>query len=244
MKESEKIAILDEEEDFLENTKLSVIDRFILSKELNYEELLNETFTVFTSSQEASAKISAFLLLMMAYHPEYQEKLYKEIISVMGTTKTQVSQEDLRKMVYLDMVYKEVLRLFPIGALIQRTVMEDIEISSGMMPAGCSLVAPLYHILRDARFWERPDEFDPERFNLENTKKRQPNCFIPFSLGPMDCLGRYYGTKLIKTLCVQVLRHYRLSSQRSYRDLRLVIAVSVAPVDDYKLILTPRDESE
>lgn len=45
----EEIELMDCEEDSLKNTKLSVIDRFILSKELNEEELLKETFTIFTS---------------------------------------------------------------------------------------------------------------------------------------------------------------------------------------------------
>ena len=58
------------------------------------------------------------------------------------------------------------------------------------LPAGCSLVAPIYHLHRDPRFWSNPDGFDPERFSPENVKKRNPNCYIPFSLGPMDCLGK------------------------------------------------------
>lgn len=57
------------------------------------------------------------------------------------------------------------------------------------IPAGASLVVPVYHIHRDPRFWDDPDAFDPERFTPENIKKRPTYCYIPFSLGPMDCLG-------------------------------------------------------
>lgn len=50
-------------------------------------------------------------------------------------------------------------------------------------------MAPVYHVHRDLRFWENPDNFDPERFSPENSKLRHPNCYMPFSFGPMDCLG-------------------------------------------------------
>ncbi|XP_049879494.1 cytochrome P450 4C1-like [Pectinophora gossypiella] len=240
LEETRKVDLMNSEEDSLKNTQLSVIDRFILSQELNSEELLKETFTIFTSSQEASAKITSFILLMMAYHPDCQEKLYAEIKSVMGEDGRAVTDEDLKRMPYLEMVFKEVLRLYPIGALLQRTISEDIAISSAILPAGCSLVVPIYHLHRDPRHWERPDAFDPERFNPENTTKRHPYCYIPFSLGPMDCLGRYFGTKLIKTICVRILQEFRVASEKTYDELKLAIAISVVSVDGFHASLIPR----
>ncbi|KAL4707237.1 hypothetical protein ACJJTC_008318 [Scirpophaga incertulas] len=223
-----------------EDTQLSVIDRFILSGEFEDEELLKETFTIFTSSQEASAKITSFLLLMMAYHPDCQAKLYNEIKSVIGTEDRDVTDEDLKNMPYLEMAFKEILRLFPIGAILQRTIPEDVQMSKGVLPAGSSLVIPVYHLHRDPRFWENPDAFDPERFSPEKTKNRHPYCYIPFSLGPMDCLGRYFGTKLIKTICVRVLREFEIVSLNQYKDLRVIIAISAVSIDGYYAMLKPR----
>lgn len=50
-----KINLMNTQEDSVGNTDLSVIDRFILSRELSDAELIDETFTVFTS-------VSIFLL--------------------------------------------------------------------------------------------------------------------------------------------------------------------------------------
>ncbi|CAK1541684.1 unnamed protein product [Leptosia nina] len=224
-------------------TDLSIIDRFILSEELSTVELINEIMTLFTASQEASGKICSYLLLMLAYHPQYQEKLYSEINKVIGDETRAVTENDFKQMPYLDMVYKEVVRLFPIGAMIQRTVREDIEISTCTLPKGSSLVIPIYHIQRDKRFWVNPNDFDPERFSPENSRLRHPCCYIPFSLGPMDCLGRYFGTKLIKTIAVKVIQEYSLTSLSSYKDLRLAIRISVFSLNGYPVILTPRKES-
>lgn len=43
------LELLNSEQDSVKNTKLSVIDRLILSQELNHKELIEETFTIFTS---------------------------------------------------------------------------------------------------------------------------------------------------------------------------------------------------
>ncbi|KAJ8712786.1 hypothetical protein PYW08_008090 [Mythimna loreyi] len=238
--EDSKKDLMNKEDDSGVNTQLSVIDRFLLSQELNKEELVQETYTIFTSSQEASAKMASYLLLMMAYHPKCQEKLYAEIKSVIGDQDRDVTDEDFKRMPYLEMVYKEILRLFPIGAALQRTINDDITISNYTLPAGCSLVAPIYHLHRDPRFWTNPEQFDPERFNPENMKKRNPNSYIPFSLGPMDCLGRYFGTKLVKTICVRVLREFELTSTETYEDLRVLISISVVSVNGYPVMLNPR----
>nr|XP_049699168.1 cytochrome P450 4c3 [Helicoverpa armigera]WRX06017.1 CYP367B2 [Helicoverpa armigera] len=232
--------LMNSEDDAGINTQLSVIDRFLLSQELNKEELVQETFTIFTSSQEATAKISSFLILMMAYHPKCQEKLYDEIKRIIGDEDRYVTDDDFKQMPYLEMAFKEVLRLFPIGAILQRTVNEDITAGEYTLPAGCSLVAPIYHLHRDPRFWTDPEHFDPERFNPENVKSRNPNAYIPFSLGPMDCLGRYFGTKLVKTVCVRVLREFEASSSETYDDMRVFISISVASLNGFPVQLKPR----
>ncbi|CAG9126138.1 unnamed protein product [Plutella xylostella] len=228
------------EDDLPSNTELSVIDRFLLSKELSWEEMCHETFTVFTSSQEATAKIASFLLLMMAQHPDCQEKLYAEITSIMGEQDRDIYDEDLKRMEYLELVFREVIRLFPIGVLLQRTVTEDIELGSVTLPSGCSLVVPIYSLHRDSRFWRHPEDFDPERFTPENSKGRHPYCYIPFSMGPMDCLGRHFAIKVVKTVCVRILREFHLSSPERYADLQVYFSISAVPLKGFPVTLTRR----
>lgn len=44
----------------------------------------------------------------------------------MGDEDRAVTEDDLKQMSYLEMVFKEVLRLYPIGAILQRKITEDI----------------------------------------------------------------------------------------------------------------------
>lgn len=65
------------------------------------------------------------------YISRLQEKVYDEINDVLGPNSTCVTIEDLKKLHYLDMVYKEAMRILSIAALIQRTVDEEITINDG-----------------------------------------------------------------------------------------------------------------
>ncbi|CAH0696637.1 unnamed protein product [Spodoptera exigua] len=169
---------------------MGIVDRYILSGELSEKEIRWETMTLFTTSQEAAAKIASGVIMFLAHLPEWQDKVYKEMMDVVGPDGP-VTSEQLKQLEYLDMVYKETLRYFSIAALIQRTVEEEITVKDGSitLPVGTSLVIPIHNLHRDPRFWEDPHRVMPERFLPENVKKRDPNAFVPFSLGPMDCLG-------------------------------------------------------
>lgn len=59
------------------------------------------------------------------------------------------------------------------------------------LPVGTSLVIPIHDLHRDPQYWDDPGKVKPERFLPENVMKRDPNAFVPFSLGAMDCLGLY-----------------------------------------------------
>ncbi|OWR55127.1 cytochrome P450 [Danaus plexippus plexippus] len=218
-----------------DENSMNAVDRLILEG-LDEKEIKLEVFTLFTTSQEASAKIVAGVLLFLAHLPEWQEKVYDEILATVGFT-AEVTDEHLKNLHYLDMVYKEVLRYLAIGAMIQRSVEKEITINNGKitLPVKTSLVIPIHELHRDSRYWDEPNKVKPERFMPENVKKRDPNAFVPFSLGPMDCLGRVYATKLIKTIVVQVIRQLKLEADGTLEELELDIAISVKFAKGYNI---------
>ncbi|KAI5633500.1 cytochrome p450 domain-containing protein [Phthorimaea operculella] len=224
---------------------IGIVDRYILSGELSEQEIKWETFTLFTTSQEASAKIAAAVLLFLAHLPKWQEQVYNEIQDILGPEDDAVSYEQLKRLEALDMVFKEACRYLSIAAFIQRTVEEEISIKSGelIIPVGASVIIPIHMLHRDPQHWEDPHIVDPGRFEPENVKRRDPNAFVPFSLGAMDCLGRVYATSLIKTLVVHVVRQVELSAEGRLEDLDLNVAISVKFADGYNLRVRPRKQN-
>jgi len=55
--------------------------------------------------------------------------VYDEIYEAVGDSDDLITIEEVNKLVYLEQVLKETLRLFPIGPLLLRQLQDDVKIS-------------------------------------------------------------------------------------------------------------------
>ena len=58
-----------------------------------------------------------------------------------------------------------------------------------LLEKGTKVILSVYSIHRNPKFYPDPDIFDPERFSSENKPQIQPYSFIPFGVGPKQCIG-------------------------------------------------------
>lgn len=72
--------------------------------------------------------------MMLGMHLEIQNKVYEEILNIVGENDHSITFEDLPKMKYLERVIKETMRLFPVGAIIGRSATEDVQLSKHSKP--------------------------------------------------------------------------------------------------------------
>ena len=59
--------------------------------------------------------------------------------------------------------------------------------------AGAMVVPTTYLALRDPDVYERPDEFDPERYFTGDAEVKGAKNFLVFGTGPHVCIGQHYA---------------------------------------------------
>ena len=54
---------------------------------------------------------------------------------------------------------------------------------------GAQVVISPWHLQRHERIWDRPDEFDPDRWTTESGREASREGYLPFSRGARVCPG-------------------------------------------------------
>ena len=118
----------------------------------------------------------------------------------------------MEKLVLVEQVIKESMRLFPPVPLMSRQAVADTRIEGLDIRAGMSILMPIYAIHRHAKRWEHPDEFDPTRF-APGTEAAIPRYqYMPFGAGPRVCIGMSVAMMEAAAILATLLQHARFES--------------------------------
>lgn len=151
--------------------------------------MINKIYTILSKAIDTTSTSSAFLTLMLAMHPEYQEKVYQEVLSVMPNKSTDLTQIELQKLEFTDLCIKETLRLFPMAPLIGRVASKPMKLSNGIeVPANVPFIFGLRQIhIQEKYYGSTANIFDPHRFLDDKVKSLPEAAYIPFSYGLRNC---------------------------------------------------------
>nr|KAG5688577.1 hypothetical protein BaRGS_002792 [Batillaria attramentaria] len=155
-----------------------------------------------------------WLILLMAAHPEVQEKLFKEIDSVIGQGRLP-TLGDRPNLPYVQATITEVLRFSsPLPMSLPHATLRDTTLKGFDIPAGTVVLINLYSVSREEELWGDPESFRPERFldaegrlNISKTRK-----VMPFSAGTRRCVGEFLALTnlfLYVTTMMQRVRFYK-----------------------------------
>ncbi|MCI4374377.1 hypothetical protein PGIGA_G00005470 [Pangasianodon gigas] len=177
---------------------------------LSDEAIRAEVDTFMFEGHDTTASGISWIFYSMACNPEHQQKCREEIQQVLMGKDT-IEWEDLSKIPYTTMCIKESLRMYPPVPEIGRMSSKPITFFDGRtVPAGCVIGISIYGIHHNPTVWENPKVFDPLRFLPENTAKRSPHAFVPFSAGPRNCIGQNFALNEMKVVVALTLRKYVL----------------------------------
>lgn len=218
------------------------IDQMILRDgEFSDEEIHDHIYSFVAAGYETTSLQTAFTLLLLAIHEDIQEKAFQEIIEVFPNDDAKLDRESLGKLKYLDMIIKESCRLLPPVPLIGRQNLEELELNELVVPTGVTLLINFFSLHRRKDIWgPDADDFVPDRFSKENENLHNSQCFLPFSSGQRNCIGKYYATLAIKTILVKFLRNYKVSTDLKYEELKFKADITLKICEDLMVKIEDR----
>ncbi|XP_035232503.1 cytochrome P450 4c3-like [Stegodyphus dumicola] len=205
------------------------------------EDIQEEVDSFMFAGHDTTAVGTSWTLYMIGLYPEVQEKLIEEIDAVFGNDINKPITEDcLRELKYLECVIKESQRIYPPAPFIARHTQEDVEIDGLKIPKGTTCMLVIYMLHRNKDMFPDPETFDPDRFLPENSIKRHPFAYCPFSAGPRNCIGQKFAMMEEKTMIANVLRHFRIQSMEQRDKLKLAAEMVLRSRNGIKVKLIPR----
>ena len=88
-------------------------------------------------------------------------------------------------------ILKSVLRLYPPAIRVERRCGKDYKLPDHdyVVRKDDIVVIPAYAIHHDDDIYPNPEKFVPTRFSAQKKAERSPYTYMPFGIGPRNCIG-------------------------------------------------------
>ena len=178
------------------------------------EEIVRHMNFLWFAAHDTTNLAMTMMAWAFAAHPAWQERAREEALALGDGP---LRPDDLQHLEAIDLVMKEVMRLWPPVPAALRQAVVDTSIDGHFIPAGTWLhVFPVVtHRLEE--YWEKPDEFDPERFLPPREEhKAHSHAYLPFGGGVHKCIGFAFAEMEAKAVFARLLREFDLSVPDGY----------------------------
>ncbi|XP_060524485.1 cytochrome P450 4C1-like [Cylas formicarius] len=220
--------------------KLALLDLLLNAKlkdgTIDSKGILDEVNTFMFEGHDTTAMSLVFTLLLLASDEKVQDKVYQEIVQVLGNKASESPTfSHLQELHFMERCIKESLRLYPSVPFIGRELSEDVVTSKGIIPKGTQVDIHIYGLHRNPKVWTDPNKFDPDRFLPENCIGRHPYAYLPFSAGPRNCIGQKFAILEMKAVLCGILKKFRLVPIDLPEKLTLFQDLVLRPLGEVKV---------
>ncbi|RDX42087.1 cytochrome P450 [Lentinus brumalis] len=213
------------------------------------EQLVDDGALAIVAGADTTSSAVTALVYCLLTHPGVYDRLQAEVDGFYPPGEDATSTEHHREMPYLTAVIKEVLRVYPpVPGGSQRQVPPNgppVLVGNLYLPPGTIFWCHIYSTHHDPRNFTNPSSFWPERWLLASGDPSLPPSdlaargfdraalvhneagFLPFSHGPMNCVGKTLAMQEMRMVVCALLQRFRIRAQegwdrgsfeREYRD--------------------------
>lgn len=139
----------------------------------------------------------------------------------------------------------EIMRRYPPAHRLERKCIKDYKVpgSDFTIPKDLIVAVSVQGIHMDPDIYPNPDKFDPERFSPENKAKRHSCAYLPFGMGPRNCIGMRFALIESKVALAYIAYNFFVEpTENTPIPVKLDQTAGLnRPVHGLEVKLTPRD---
>jgi cytochrome P450 len=219
-------------------TKIMTTADPVTGEKFSGEEMVDQVAIFFLAGHETSASALAWTLYLLSIDQNAQSRVAAEAFN--ATTAGDFVFANLSKMPFTRNVFREALRLYPPVPMMVRENVKPETFRNRKIKIGSQIVISPWHLGRHQRFWEKPDVFDPDRWDRPENKKPSREAYIPFSTGPRVCTGAGFAMVEGVLLLAILIKAFKFNAVAGKTPIPAA-HLTVRARDGIHLTLTPRD---
>ncbi|MEO8144066.1 MAG: cytochrome P450 [Betaproteobacteria bacterium] len=202
------------------------------------QQLRDEVLTLLIAGHETTANVLAWTFYLLSQRPDADRQMHEEAKTVLGG-RAAFGAADLDRLAYTRRVMQEGLRLYPPGWFIGRQAQADVKLGGYTVPQGAVVMMSQYVTHRDARFFDEPERFKPERWEDGFQDRLPRGAYFPFSAGDRHCIGEGFAWQEALLILATLAERWRFELVPGQR-IRPRPSVTLRPDGQIKMIVHPR----
>ncbi|XP_031406502.1 cytochrome P450 CYP749A22-like [Punica granatum] len=213
-------------------------------KRITIDDVVDECKTFYVAGQETTNTMLTWTLFLLAVYTDWQEEARKEVLYVFG--QRDPYHDGITKLKTMTMIINESLRLYTPVISLTREVSRQDRLGKLVVPANMHILVANLKVHHDPQIWgEDAHLFKPERFSegVAKATNNNPAVFLPFGMGPRNCVGMNFAITEAKIAISMILQRYSFTLSPAYVHSPTQI-LTTRPQHGVHVILHPLHKEE
>ena len=167
------------------------------------------------AGEDTTANTLAWMMHLVAEHPEVQAKMRAEVDRVLGDAERTTDYASAEALNYIEAAAHEAMRLKPVAPIVGLESNADSVIGDVRVPKGTGVYLLTGHTATMQRNFIDPKAFRPERWleaSHPSAGEHDTEAFAPFGGGARFCPGRHLAMLEIKLVAAMLCRNFEVSA--------------------------------
>ena len=203
------------------------------NQQITKEEMNQCVLEMLIAGTDTSSVTMFYFILALADRPQLQQDLIEEFKQNTNTI--------------LVNGLKESMRYNPVGPVIMRCAINQDSYNNISIEKGTNVIINLVDMHRNTQHCISPNQFDlinVQDKDLSNSNGETTNTFLPFGIGPKECVGRWLAKVEMEVILETLIQNYsfqRAKGTKSLEDLQTRWDIAQQPTHPGYMFIQKRE---